>query len=316
MYFEIENYSLTIDAKYKSRIKYSDSSSDRLMKLIYQDENLLEIEELLKKSENYKHKNINAAIFRLKAIKSYDSGEILEKVSLHGLTLLSVACHFHSKKIIKYLLEKGANPNIRSLEEKLPIEYCLLTTGVRDKCESLEVLLDYNLEIGKSIMAPKIENSLAYFTSTSNDFIERLKIGNLFLGNNLINLDSIYLINEIFSETYKVFKEIKYTNSYNLFFDNSLIVTDWMPTYIHGLNKTKQYIEESYEAWLKACIKYDLGDSKQPCFEDKYCPTEKNTELIITLGETIENLDIMASSIYTTLKPIGDSTEIYSCNII
>jgi hypothetical protein len=316
MHSEVETCSLTIDAKYKSRIKYSDSTNDRLMKLIYQDENLLEINDLLKRSEYYKHTNINAAFFRIKAIKSYDSGEILEKVTLHGLTLLSVACHFHSKKIIKYLLDKGANPNIRSLEEKLPIEYCLLTTGARDKYESIEALLDYNLEIGKSIMAPEIENSLVYFTNNSNDFIERLKIGKLFLESNLIDQDTIDIINEIFSETYKELKETKFNNFYNPLFDNLLIMIDWMPAYSQEFDKTTQYIEESYEAWLKACIKYDLGDSKQPCFEDKYCPTEKNTELIITLGETIENLDVMASSIYTTLKPIGDSTEIYSCNII
>ncbi len=106
--------------------------------------------------------------------------ENLEKVDFaddNGRTYLHVACSAHNLEVAKLLLKKGANPNVRDKNGRLPIMSAI--GRINDKNpEFLKVFLQYGLDLNANVNGMSLCDTIESFDEEAlNSVISKFKQG-------------------------------------------------------------------------------------------------------------------------------------------
>lgn len=119
-------------------------------------------------------------------IGNEDSQKLLEDIEKldsidfsddNGRTYLHVACSAHNLEVAKLLLKKGANPNVRDKNGRLPIMSAI--GRINDKNpEFLKVFLEYGLELSANVNGMSLCETIESFDEDAlNELISKFRMG-------------------------------------------------------------------------------------------------------------------------------------------
>ncbi len=112
--------------------------------------------------------------------KLLDDIEKLERIDFaddSGRTYLHVACSAHNLEVAKLLLKKGANPNVRDKNGRLPIMSAIGRVNEKNP-EFLKVFLEYGLDLNADVNGISLRETIEAFDEEAlNSVIRKYQNG-------------------------------------------------------------------------------------------------------------------------------------------
>lgn len=112
-----------------------------------------------------------------KLLEDIEKLDIIDFADDKGRTYLHVACSAHNLEVVKLLLKKGANPNVRDKNGSLPIMSAI--GRINDKNpELLKVFLEYGLDLNAKVNGMTLRETIESFDEEAlNAVIEKFELG-------------------------------------------------------------------------------------------------------------------------------------------